>query len=98
MSALTDRQTEIGVFFTLLAVMVGVALYATRWRRARDPYSLQEWGIGGRAFGNWVTWFLIGGTAYTAGAYISVPSLTWGRARSDSTRSRSRCSRPRWCT
>jgi SSS family solute:Na+ symporter len=38
-----------------------------------------EWGIGGRAFGNWVTWFLIGGAGYTAGAYISVPALTWGQ-------------------
>jgi SSS family solute:Na+ symporter len=79
MSGLTDRQTEVAVFFSLLTVMVGVALYATRWRRSRDRYSLEEWGIGGRAFGNWMTWFLIGGTAYTAGAYISVPSLTWGQ-------------------
>jgi SSS family solute:Na+ symporter len=77
MPGLTDHQTEVTVFFTLLAVMVGVALYATRWRRSRDPHSLEEWGVGGRAFGNWVTWFLIGGAAYTAYTYVAVPSLVW---------------------
>jgi len=78
MPGLTDRQTEVTVFLTLLGVMVLVALYATRWRRTRNLHSLEEWGVGGRAFGNWVTWFLIGGASYTAYTYIAVPSLTWG--------------------
>ena len=77
MPGLTDQQIEVAVFCTLLALMLGVALYATRWRRLRPP--LLGGGIGGRAFGNWVTWFLIGGAGYTAGAYISVPSLTWAQ-------------------
>ena len=52
MPGLTDRQTEVTVFLTLLGVMVLVALYATRWRRTRNLHSLEEWGVGGRAFGN----------------------------------------------
>jgi SSS family solute:Na+ symporter len=78
MPGLTDRQTEITVFFTLLAVMLAIALYATRWRRSRNPHTIEEWGVGGRAFGNWVTWFLIGGASYTAYTFVAVPSLTWG--------------------
>jgi SSS family solute:Na+ symporter len=78
MPGLSDRQTEITVYFTLLAAMLGVALYATRWRRSRNPHSLEEWGVGGRAFGNWVTWFLIGGASYTAYTFVAVPSLVWG--------------------
>ena len=79
MPGLTDRQTEITVFFTLLGGHGGAspstrpagAAPATRTR-------LEEWGVGGRAFGNWVTWFLIGGASYTAYTFIAVPSLTWG--------------------
>jgi solute:Na+ symporter, SSS family len=78
MPGLTDRQTEVTVFFTLLAAMLALALYATRWRRSRNPHTLEEWGVGGRAFGNWVTWFLIGGASYTAYTFVAVPSLTWG--------------------
>ena len=78
MPGLTDRQTEITVFLTLLAAMVGLALYASFWRRSRNPHTLEEWGVGGRAFGNWVTWFLVGGASYTAYTFVAVPSLTWG--------------------
>src|SRR5262249_21080431 len=55
-----------------------VALYATRWRRSRNPHTIEEWGVGGRAFGNWVTWFLIGGASYTAYTFVAVPSLASG--------------------
>jgi len=78
MPGLTDRQIEITVFMTLLAAMVAVALYASYWRRPRNPHTLEEWGVGGRAFGNWVTWFLVGGASYTAYTFVAVPSLTWG--------------------
>src|SRR5262245_661880 len=78
MPGLTDRQTEVTVYLTLLGVMMLVALYATRWRRTRNQHSLEEWGVGGRAFGHRVPWFLIGAATYTAYTYIAVPSLTWG--------------------
>ena len=36
--------------------------------------SLDEWGLGGRRFGTWVTWFLLGGDLYTAYTFIAVPA------------------------
>ncbi|MEU4689525.1 sodium:solute symporter [Actinoplanes sp. NPDC023714] len=51
---------------------------AARWRAPEDPHSLEEWGVGGRSFGNWVTWFLIGGSMYSAYTFIAVPALTYG--------------------
>ena len=36
--------------------------------------SLDEWGLGGRGFGTWVTWFLLGGDLYTAYTFIAVPA------------------------
>jgi SSS family solute:Na+ symporter len=79
MGGLTSQQTEVTVYFTLLVLMLALAVYATRWRRSRDPHTLEEWGVGGRAFGNWVTWFLIGGASYTAATLVAVPSLTWAQ-------------------
>ncbi len=40
--------------------------------------SLEEWGLAGRTFGVWVTWFLIGGDLYTAYTVIAVPALLYG--------------------
>jgi SSS family solute:Na+ symporter len=78
MASITDRQWEIGVFVALLGVMLVVAFMASRWRRPKTLDTLEEWGVGGRAFGNWVTWFLIGGASYTAYTFIAIPAYSWG--------------------
>jgi len=53
--------------------------WAARWRRPKAGMaSLEEWGLAGRSFGTWVTWFLIGGDLYTAYTVIAVPALLYG--------------------
>ena len=39
---------------------------------------LDEWGLGGRKFGGWITWFLLGGDIYTAYTFVAVPALVFG--------------------
>lgn len=39
---------------------------------------LDEWGLAGRNFGGWTTWFLIGGDLYTAYTFVAVPALLFG--------------------
>jgi solute:Na+ symporter, SSS family len=78
MPSLTNHQIESTVFLGLLGIMILIGFLAARWRRPRSMHSLEEWGVGGRAFGNWVTWFLIGGASYTGYTFIAVPSLTFG--------------------
>jgi SSS family solute:Na+ symporter len=39
---------------------------------------IEEWGLGGRRFGTWVSWFLIGGDIYTAYTFIAIPALMFG--------------------
>ncbi len=64
-------------FFFLLVTLAG--FWAARWRRpAKGMASLEEWGLAGRSFGIWVTWFLIGGDLYTAYTVIAVPALLYG--------------------
>ncbi len=70
------------VSFTILVVafalvtLVGFA--AARWRRAESMMHLDEWGLGGRGFGTFVSWFLLGGDLYTAYTFIAVPALVYG--------------------
>src|SRR6476646_3745674 len=62
------------VLILLFALVTGMGFWATRWRRADSMESLDEWGLGGRRFGTWVTWFLLGGDLYTAYTFIAVPA------------------------
>src|SRR3569833_64098 len=67
--------TIVGVLFLLVTVL-GFA--ASRWRRAESLMHLDEWGLGGRSFGSWITWFLLGGDLYTAYTFVAVPALVFG--------------------
>jgi SSS family solute:Na+ symporter len=71
----TVRWTELVVFTLLFAVVTGLGFYAARWKRGGSLDHLDEWGLGGRTFGSWVTWFLIGGDLYTAYTFVAVPTL-----------------------
>jgi len=67
------------VIFTILFLIVTVmGFLAVRWRRGDGLASLDEWGLGGRGFGTFVTWFLLGGDLYTAYTFIAVPALVYG--------------------
>jgi SSS family solute:Na+ symporter len=70
------------VSFTILIVLFLVVTLtgfaAARWRKAEDLLHLNEWGLGGRGFGTFVTWFLFGGDIYTAYTFIAVPALVYG--------------------
>ncbi|GMA88561.1 hypothetical protein GCM10025868_38110 [Angustibacter aerolatus] len=61
------------VIVLFLAVTV-LGFMAARWRRAGAMGSLDEWGLGGRGFGTFVTWFLLGGDLYTAYTFVAVPA------------------------
>lgn len=66
--------TVFAAFFVLVTVM---GFLASRWRRAENAAHLDEWGLGGRNFGTWITWFLVGGDFYTAYTIIAVPALVY---------------------
>lgn len=63
------------LFFFLLVTVLG--FLAARWRKAETLDNLDEWGLGGRSFGTFVAWFLIGGDIYTAYTFIAVPALLY---------------------
>src|SRR5919107_5507942 len=75
--AVTDTSVNgvaLAVLIVLFLVVTGLGFWATRWRRAESMESLDEWGLGGRRFGTWVTWFLLGGDLYTAYTFVAVPA------------------------
>ncbi len=63
------------LFFFLLVTVMG--FMAARWRRAASMDSLDEWGLGGRGFGTFIAWFLIGGDIYTAYTFVAVPAALY---------------------
>src|SRR5579863_9464334 len=67
--------TAVFVFFFALVTILGFV--AARWK-AGDLSHIHEWGLGGRRFGKWITWFLLGGDLYTAYTVIAVPALIFG--------------------
>jgi SSS family solute:Na+ symporter len=66
----------LGVFGFFFLLVTGLGFAASRWRRA-ELDSLDEWGLGGRGFGTFVAWFLIGGDLYTAYTFVAVPALLY---------------------
>jgi solute:Na+ symporter, SSS family len=63
------------LFFFILVTVMG--FLAARWRSGPVSEHLDEWGLGGRQFGTWITWFLVGGDFYTAYTVIAVPALVY---------------------
>src|SRR5215210_131934 len=76
MDGINVVELTIVVVLFLLVTVIGFG--ASRWRRAESLMHLDEWGLGGRSFGSWITWFLLGGDLYTAYTFVAVPALMFG--------------------
>lgn len=64
------------VVFCLICLLVAV-IGVGRREPGSESTSLEEWGLGGRRFGAFLSWCLIGGDFYTAYTIIAVPSLVF---------------------
>jgi SSS family solute:Na+ symporter len=69
---------EFGIVVAMFVIITVLGFMAVRWHRAPSLASINEWGLGGRRFGTWVTWFLLGGDLYTAYTFVAVPALLYG--------------------
>ena len=69
--------TALTVFILFFVLVTAMGFLASRWRRADNALHLDEWGLGGRSFGTWVTWFLLGGDLYTAYTFVAVPAAVY---------------------
>jgi len=72
------QWTEFIIFLILFLAVTVLGFVAARWKAGNTLDHLDEWGLGGRKFGSWVTWFLIGGDLYTAYTFVAVPALVFG--------------------
>ena len=73
------NATTFTIVVVLFVIVTGVGFGAARWHRAGGSLlHLDEWGLGGRGFGTFITWFLLGGDLYTAYTFIAVPALVFG--------------------
>ncbi|MCB8880338.1 sodium:solute symporter [Acidisoma cellulosilytica] len=77
MTPLALQPVALAVFLALFVFVTVLGFLAARWRRG-DLDTLHEWGLGGRRFGTWISWFLLGGDLYTAYTFVAVPALVFG--------------------
>ncbi|MDE1993663.1 MAG: sodium:solute symporter family protein [Rhizobiaceae bacterium] len=69
--------TALAVFIFFFALVTVMGFIAAHWRKPATLAHIDEWGLGGRSFGTWITWFLVGGDFYTAYTVIAVPALVY---------------------
>ncbi|MEC3981895.1 monocarboxylate uptake permease MctP [Amycolatopsis sp. H20-H5] len=69
---------ELIIFTVLFLVVTVLGFLASKWKAGNSLDHLDEWGLGGRKFGSWITWFLLGGDLYTAYTFVAVPALVFG--------------------
>ena len=69
---------ELSIVIVLFLIVTVMGFMAARWKRGETLMHLDEWGLGGRSFGSWITWFLLGGDLYTAYTFVAVPALLFG--------------------
>ena len=72
------QVTELTIFAVVFAAVAVMGFVAAKWKAGSGLHHLDEWGLAGRRFGSWVTWFLIGGDLYTAYTFVAVPALVFG--------------------
>jgi SSS family solute:Na+ symporter len=76
---MTLHTTALAVFCFFFLSVTAAGFWAVRWRAPQaGMHSLEEWGLAGRSFGTWITWFLVGGDMYTAYTVIAVPGAMYG--------------------
>ena len=74
----TLEWTQLVIFTVLFLLVTVMGFVASRWQAGQTLDHLDEWGLGGRKFGSWISWFLIGGDLYTAYTFVAVPALIFG--------------------
>ena len=72
------KVTELTIFLILFLGVAVMGFMAARWKSGDTMDHLDEWGLGGRKFGGWITWFLVGGDLYTSYTFVAVPALVFG--------------------
>src|ERR1700748_2663933 len=70
--------TTFTIVLVLFRIWTAGGFGAAYWRRPENMKHLNEWGLAGRGFGTFITWFLLGGDLYTAYTFIAVPALVFG--------------------
>nr|WP_269815397.1 sodium:solute symporter [Kribbella monticola] len=68
---------QLTIVIIIFAAVTVMGFMAARWRRTGALESLDEWGLGGRGFGTFITWFLLGGDLYTAYTFVAVPAAMY---------------------
>ncbi|WP_291492239.1 sodium:solute symporter [Desulfurella sp.] len=68
---------ELSIMLAFIVIVGIVGFYASKFKPSLTN-DITEWSLGGRHFGTFIVWFLIGGDVYTAYTLIAIPGLAYG--------------------
>jgi len=68
---------ELGIMLAFIIVVGVVGFYASRLKPTLTN-DIAEWSLGGRSFGLFIIFFLLGGDIYTAYTLIALPGFAYG--------------------
>lgn len=72
---MSQRGIALTVIFTIVMVGTAVGFFAGRHRKM----SLEQWTVGGRAFGTLLIWLLMAGEIYTAFSFLGLSGWAYSR-------------------
>lgn len=73
---MSNLDTTAATAFVAVLGTASLVALAARWLSRSGPVSTPaEWALAGRRFGTVTTWFLLGGTIYTAYTFAAVPAV-----------------------
>ena len=73
-----DDPAAVVAFVAVLGATSMLAVVARWFRRSADLPDMAGWALADRRFGTLLTWFLLGGSVFTAYTFAAVPGLTYG--------------------
>jgi len=72
-----NNSLELSIMLIFIFVVGIIGFYASKFKPSLTK-DITEWSLGGRHFGTFIVWFLLGGDLYSAYTLIAVPGLAYG--------------------
>ncbi len=67
------------VSFLVIFLFIIVATIVGMMPGMKKKMNLEEWAVGGRSFGRWLSWFILAGEIYTAFAFLGASGWAYNR-------------------
>lgn len=72
---MSDQIVSLVLIFIFILIATGIGMMPG----LKKKLNLEEWAVGGRSFGRWLSWFILAGEIYTAFAFLGASGWAYGK-------------------